>query len=223
MLYHLVFVSLLVAATGTDLRDYVVPDAITVSGLLIAVLGATVAGHMQIIHLWVDWNREMPMVGPYIPPWIAAHHHWHGLAWSIAGAAAGGGITWLVRTLSTLILGREALGFGDVTLMAMIGAFLGWQPVLLVFLLAPVCGIVVALFALLSMNRPYVPYGPFLCVAALAVLLSWHWLWTPMQKTFGHGPSLALLGGVALAALIVLLGAMRLYRLIPGKNRPSQE
>ena len=65
------------------------------------------------------------------------------------------------------MLGQEAMGLGDVTLMAMIGSFLGWQPVLFVFLLAPFCGIVVGLVAKTMLNRSYVPYGPYLSVAAL--------------------------------------------------------
>ena len=54
--------------------------------------------------------------------WIKESHHLHGLAWSLAGLAAGAGITWLVREISSRVLGQEALGAGDVTLMAMIGA-----------------------------------------------------------------------------------------------------
>ncbi|GIS60188.1 MAG: hypothetical protein CM1200mP2_24130 [Planctomycetaceae bacterium] len=85
--------------------------------------------------------------------------------------------TWLVRSVSGLVLGREALGLGDVTLMAMIGSFVGWQPVLFIFLLAPFCGLVVGLLARVLTNRPFVPYGPFLAAAASVVLLAWRWIW----------------------------------------------
>ena len=53
--------------------------------------------------------------------------NWQGLLTALVGMAAGGGLVWLVRLIGGAALGREAMGFGDVTLMAMIGAFLGWQ------------------------------------------------------------------------------------------------
>jgi leader peptidase (prepilin peptidase) / N-methyltransferase len=219
--YHLTLIALLIAATGTDLRDYVIPDGITGLGVLIGLSGAALSGQLQMIHLWIDWNLELPGIGPYIPEWIKQHMHLHGVAWSLAGLAVGGGITWLVRATSSYILGREALGLGDVTLMAMIGSFLGWQPVLFVFLLAPLCGIVVSLAVRLLTSRTFVPFGPYLSLAAIVVLGTWRWLWTPTREIFGHWPSLATLGGVAFTALVVLLGLVRLYRMIPGKRRDA--
>ena len=95
---HLVLITLLVAATVTDLRDYVIPDAITVPGMIVGVVAAVVSGQLQMEHVWVDWNQEVPgIAGPYIPAWLDAHRHWHGLAWSVAGGLAGAGLTWFVR------------------------------------------------------------------------------------------------------------------------------
>jgi leader peptidase (prepilin peptidase)/N-methyltransferase len=127
IVYHGILLWLLLVATITDLRDYVIPDQITIPGVLIGILAATASGDLQMMHLWMDWNQAVPnFQGAYIPDWIKQHHHLHGLAWSMAGLAMGGGLTWIVRGTSSLILGRQALGFGDVTLMAMIGSFLGW-------------------------------------------------------------------------------------------------
>ena len=141
--YHLVLIGLLVAATSTDFREYIVPDQITVSGIVLGVGIATASGDTQMMHLWVDWNQAIPTLrGPFIPDWIRDSMHLHGLAWSLAGLLTGAGITWLVRLVSSIVLGQEALGFGDVTLMAMIGSFVGWQPVVFIFLLAPLCGLV---------------------------------------------------------------------------------
>ena len=63
--------------------------------------------------------------------------HWAGLLSSLVGLAVGGGMVWLVRVLGTAALRREAMGFGDVTLMSMIGAFVGWQASLVIFFSRP--------------------------------------------------------------------------------------
>ena len=83
---HLVLITLLVAATVTDLRDYVIPDSITVPGMIFGLAAAVLSGQLQMEHVWVDWNQEVPgITGPYIPGWLDAHRHWHGFAWSLAG------------------------------------------------------------------------------------------------------------------------------------------
>ncbi|HEX4070960.1 MAG TPA: A24 family peptidase, partial [Planctomycetaceae bacterium] len=171
---HLVLMTLLVAATVTDLRDYVIPDAITVPGMIFGLAAAALAGQLQMEHVWVDWNQEVPgITGPYIPGWLDAHRHWHGLAWSLAAGLIGGGLCAFVRGLSGLILRREALGFGDVTLLAMIGTFIGWQPTVFVFVLAPLCGLVCTVPLRLVSHKAYLPYGPFLAAATIVVLFSW--------------------------------------------------
>ncbi len=215
-IYHSLLLWWLIAMTITDLRDYVIPDEITLSGTVIGVLGATASGDLQMMHIWIDWNAEVPgLRGPDFPAWIAEHHHLHGLAWSLAGLAVGAGLTWIVRFLSAAILGRQALGFGDVTLMAMIGSFLGWQPTVCVFLLAPLCGMLLALVSWISTGRNFVPYGPYLGVATLGVLFTWRWIWEPLKWTFGDWQSLAILGSAGLGALLILLAVLRFYWSIP--------
>ena len=193
------------------------------------ILLATISGDSQLLHLWVDWNQALDQIrGPYIPDWLAANRHWHGLAWSMAGLLTGAGITWLIRIASSVLLGQESLGLGDVTLMGMIGSFLGWQPVIFVIMLAPAGGMFVGLAVQLLTNRPYVPYGPYLCLAAVVVMLSWKWLWMlevtdtfSVRLLFGDAPGLAILGGISGAAFVVLLRSLRLYRMIPGKQRDA--
>lgn len=223
---HLALLTLLVAATATDLREYIIPDQITSPGILLGLVIATASGDTQLIHFWVDWNHPLvALQGPEIPEWLKQHPHWHGLAWSLTGALVGAGVTWLARGISSAVLGQEAMGFGDVTLMAMIGSFLGWQPMLFVFLLAPFCGLFVGVLVKSVLNRPYVPYGPYLSVAAVVVMLSWRWIWswepTPrvsIRKLFGDLPSLAILAGTSLILFLLLLGLVRWWR---GGPRPA--
>jgi len=234
LLYHYVLLILLVAATSIDFREYLIPDQITLTGMVIGVAGATIAGQLQVIHVWVDWNQAIPgLSGPYIPDWIKVHSHWHGLAWSLTGLIAGGGLTWILRVASSVLLGQEALGLGDVTLMAMIGSFVGWQPILLILPLAPLCGLLIGFNSRAVTGKTYLPYGPYLCAATLIVLFGWKWIWLAewpanipgappeftFRKLFGDALALTMIGGIALSALILMLLFIRVYRSIPIKRR----
>lgn len=243
--YHCVLIALMVAATATDLRAYLIPDVITAGGFSFAVSLAFLSGDLQIEHVWVDWNQEIPQLRQaYIPEWIARHPHWHGLAWSLAGAMIAAGGTWLIRAISSFLMGRESMGLGDVTLMAMIGSFLGWQPAVMVLLFAPLCAVVGMAAALLGRalrsgggardpngSRPYLPFGPFLCVATYLVLCGWRWLWMwelplgrstgpfSVRKLFGDWISLLIVGGGTIAGLTILLVLRKAYARIPVTRR----
>ena len=194
--HHVVLIALMLAATATDLRAYLIPDRLVRFGLIWGVVLAGLSGDLQIEQVWVDWNEEIPQLqGPYLPAWLSVYPHWHGVVWSLAGAACGAFGTWIIRAVASLALGQEAMGFGDVTLMTMIGAFLGWQATLVVLLLAPLCGLVVTLLLFVwgglraivgsiipavrrsAVSKTYLPYGPLLCLAAYIVLLSWRRIW----------------------------------------------
>lgn len=225
--YHLVLVAFLVWATGTDFRDYVIPDAITFPGFLIGVGAACFVGELQIIHWWIDWNQEVPgMTAPYFPPWIADHQHWHGLVWSLTGAAVGAGATWIVRVVARWTLGQEALGFGDVTFMGMVGSYIGWQPVVFALILAPVGGLVVSLFVRLVVGRTFIPYGPYLSFSTILVLLFWKQIWmlqippetgafVSVRHLFGDLKILLAIAGGAVAAMASVLALIRVYRALP--------
>lgn len=216
IVFQLTLISLLVGMTITDVWDYVIPDQMILVGVAIGLGGHLLAGELQIQHIWVDWNAaEEGIRGQYFPPWIDNYRHLHGLLVGLTGLFVGAGITWLVRFVSSSILGQETMGLGDVTLMAMIGSFLGWQPVLFVFALAPLTGVVVSIIQKLLGGKTYLAYGPFLAVACLLVLLTWRYLWTPLRDIFGHPPSLAVVIGFAAVAFVVLLMLLRMYRAIP--------
>lgn len=92
----------------------------------------------------------------------------------LLGYLLGGGLVWAVRILGSLGFGREAMGLGDVHLMAAVGACLGWIDPTLAFFGAAFVGLAWTLLAALSAGklRRMMPYGPFLAVSTVLVLLA---------------------------------------------------
>ena len=219
--FHFLLLFLLLTAILTDLLDYSIPDAITLPGTLLAVLLAFTSGDLQMIHIWVNWDYELVSIyGPWLPQWMRDHQHLHGLAWSLAGMAAGASVTEIIRSLAHKILGFHALGFGDVTLMAMIGAFIGWQPVLCTLAIAPLAGIAIGLPAFILSRRSFIAFGPCLCLAAIIVICSWRQLWEgqKLRIIFSHWPTVASLLAGSLAAYTLLLLALRWFRTTPPES-----
>lgn len=93
-----------------------------------------------------------------------------GLLNAVLGMTIGSGILWLLAWVSPYVFGKEGMGGGDIKLLAMIGAFLGWKPALLTIMIGSLAGSVigVSLIALRIMKRDdYIPFGPFLVLGAL--------------------------------------------------------
>jgi leader peptidase (prepilin peptidase)/N-methyltransferase len=97
----------------------------------------------------------------------------------------GAGLIWLVRVFGSAAMGREAMGFGDVTLMAMVGAFLGWQAALFVFFIAPFMGLVVGVMQWVLKGDNVLPYGPYLSLASAVTLLGWSQVWPMLNARLG--------------------------------------
>jgi prepilin signal peptidase PulO-like enzyme (type II secretory pathway) len=142
--------------------------------------------------------------------WRHGGDNWQALLSSLVGMAASGGLVWAVRVIGAAVLHREAMGFGDVTLMAMIGAFLGWQPCLIIFFLAPFAGLVIGVLRLILFRDREIPYGPFLCLAALVVIVGWAYLWLRTAPTFALGWIVPLAVLCCLGLMAVMLGTWRL-------------
>ncbi|MFH1268456.1 MAG: prepilin peptidase [Planctomycetota bacterium] len=157
---------------------------------------------------------RMALVGSAVvaAAWYMGGPRWAGLLSALVGMAASGGIVWAIRIIGSAVLRREAMGFGDVTLMAMIGAFLGWQPCLIVFFLAPFAGLVIGLASLVLRRGPEIPYGPFLCLAALVVLVRWADLWQWAAPVFGLGGILVVVIFLCLVVMVPLLIVSRMIR-----------
>lgn len=142
--------------------------------------------------------------------WFAAPERWPALLTALVGLGVGGGVIWAVRVVGWLALRQEAMGFGDVTLMAMIGSFLGWQASLLVFFLSPFAALVIAVGQWVLTGRRDIPYGPYLSASALVVMLSWPWFWRQCGELFALG---WLLPATLVACLVLLLAGLSLWRM----------
>ncbi|MCF8024560.1 MAG: A24 family peptidase [Desulfobacteraceae bacterium] len=92
---------------------------------------------------------------------------------SLIGAAAGGGSLFAVAMGYYLITRKEGMGGGDIKLLAMIGAFTGWQGIIFTIFVASAVGTVVGLVLMASAGKNMkfaVPFGPFLSLAAVVYL-----------------------------------------------------
>ena len=117
------------------------------------------------------------------------------------------------------------MGDGDVVLMGMVGSFVGWQPVLMAFFIAPlfVFGLLIARMTLRLSQE--IPYGPYLSLGTLATILGWRWVFPHFERMFNLGPLLIPFFAVGLALFVVILLGMqwlkRLCGFLPGGPPPG--
>lgn len=151
--------SILTGIAITDAKAYVIPDGFTVTGFLFAILISGVA-------------VVLGDAGPFAGPWQA-----------VLGACVGAGAITIIGWLGEVALKKEAMGAGDATLMAFVGALVGpVRSLLTIFLAAALAAglfiaIVYPIAALRARRRgeefepPLVPFGVFLAPAGLLALL----------------------------------------------------
>jgi leader peptidase (prepilin peptidase) / N-methyltransferase len=162
------------------------------TAVMFAVIAWRFAGQPVAVLLWsavaaallalalIDWDTTV------LPDALTLPLLWAGLiaaalGWTIPlstalwGAVAGYLSLWSVYWLFKLTTGKEGMGFGDFKLLAALGAWLGWQMIVPMLLMASVIGaavgIAMKLAATLREGR-YVPFGPFLAGAGLVVMLA---------------------------------------------------
>ena len=126
------------------------------------------------------------------------------------GLAISGGLIWGIRIVGRLALGQEAMGFGDVTLMAMVGTFIGWQASLAAF----VYGIMIAMLAVIVMvifiRNSHIAFGPYLSMGTVAAVYNWSGVWQgARQSVFVFGPFLLLVLAASLIGMVILLPIVR--------------
>ena len=139
---RLILVAILVALFGIDLEHQILPNAITLPGIVIGLMFSFIAP----------------------PGWQDA----------LIGAALGAGVLYGIAGAYYLVRREEGLGMGDVKMLAMIGAFLGWKAVLVTLVLSSFSGAAIGM-ALIAAQRGgmklALPFGTFLAVGALAAML----------------------------------------------------
>ncbi len=161
-----------------------------------------------LVALWVAGSLFIAVI------WGVGGNHWYGLFSSLVGLAVGGGTIWSIRIVASWAMDMEAMGFGDVTLMAMIGAFIGWQGAVLGFFLSPFAAIVIVLVQYIVTKNRHVPFGPYLCAGTLLVIVFWdmiynHWLACNLLMLW---PMLKWLALTCLGLMAVMLFFTRLVK-----------
>jgi leader peptidase (prepilin peptidase)/N-methyltransferase len=141
------FVSALIVATFVDFDIQEIPDEISLGGL---AAGLILSAAFPCLHAQTSWSG--------------------GIVMSALGALAGGCSIYLMGLFGGIVFRKEAMGEGDVKLMAMIGSVLGWKLALVTFFIAPLFGSVVGVALKLRDGRETIPYGPYLSLAAVVAI-----------------------------------------------------
>ena len=93
---------------------------------------------------------------------------------SLIGAMSGYSILWTVYMLFKLVTGKEGMGYGDFKLLAMLGAWLGWQQLPAIIILSSLCGAVIGILLMIfrkhDRSHP-LPFGPYLAIAGWVAML----------------------------------------------------
>ena len=149
----------LIIATFVDLAHRIIPDEVSIGGMIIGFILISIKG----IGLVPRHFDPTPMLSSFL------------------GIVVGAGIVYVVRFLFDLFYFRllkhppvqgesSSMGDGDIVFLAMIGAFLGWQKAVFTFFTAPFLALAFGLAYFILKKDRLIPYGPFLALAALIAL-----------------------------------------------------
>jgi leader peptidase (prepilin peptidase)/N-methyltransferase len=144
---YFILTAVLIIATFTDFKHQIIPDQVSLGfipvGFIFFILQYYILHQQNFISSIVN---------------------------SILGIIIGALIIYATGILGRILFKKESMGIGDVKLMAMIGAFLGYKAVILIYFIAPFFGIFYGLYKRIFYKEEYIPYGPFLAMASIVVI-----------------------------------------------------
>ncbi|MGE5279342.1 MAG: prepilin peptidase [Deltaproteobacteria bacterium] len=141
------FVSGLIVATFVDFDHRIIPDEVSLGGIIVGLAASAAYPPLQHTSVFAQ-----------------------AVARSLLGVLVGGGVLWLLGVIGDFIFKKESMGGGDMKLLAMIGAFLGWKLALLTLPVASVIGAVVGIIAKIRTRESEIAFGPYLAIGALVAL-----------------------------------------------------
>lgn len=151
--YYAIFGCMLIILTFVDLHHRLLPAVITFPGIALGLLFA-------LAYSLAAPKETMTLLERFTP-----------VIESLKGAAFGAWLPLTVYLLFKWIRKKEALGHGDIVMLAMVGAFLGWKGVIVVLFLSSLVGSIVGIFVIVVLRKPsdyMFPFGTFIGAAALA-------------------------------------------------------
>ncbi len=166
--FYLIFISALIPITFIDLEHMIIPNVITYPGIIVGILYNA---------LKTDWGYGLELINNFslrIQSFFSLLSEVPILD-SIFGVILGGGILLLIAYVYEAVKKRQGMGMGDVKLLAMIGAFFGWEGVLFVIFLGSILGSVIGISIIIAKRgdlKYALPFGPFLSIAAVIYIFT---------------------------------------------------
>ena len=159
--FDLLFVTAIIALIFIDAEHMILPNVITYPGIAFAFMTRLLIPNLYGVEAMTTEHLGLPV-------WAAS------LVGAVIGALAGGGSLWLMGWLWERLRGVEAMGLGDVKMMFMVGAYMGWPLTVLTIFLAVVSGSLAAIVLMLGRRerdmQMLLPFGIFLGIGAIAGL-----------------------------------------------------
>jgi leader peptidase (prepilin peptidase)/N-methyltransferase len=159
--FDLAFVAALLALIFIDAEHMILPNVITYPGAALALVARIVVPNLYGVAALGGAQTQ-------VRPWLVS------LGGAILGALVGGGFLWLVGWLWERVRGVEAMGLGDVKMLFMVGAYLGWPLTLLTIFVGVLTGSIAGVSVMLGRKerdmQMMLPFGIFLGVGSLVSL-----------------------------------------------------
>lgn len=167
--FDLIFVTAVLALIFIDAEHMILPNVITYPGIAFALIARLLIPFLMGQPYFDDLPMLMNGMLSGMPVWVAS------LVGALLGALVGGGSLWLMGWTWEKLRGIEAMGLGDVKMMFMVGAYLGWRLTILNIFLGVLSGSLIGIALMARQGKRnmqmLLPFGVFLGIGAIAALL----------------------------------------------------